>query len=276
MDYHLHTAVTVDGRMNEAEACQRAVEIGVQEIAFTNHVMLNQPDYIISPQSFLKHWENIQFCQDQYPQLCIRLGLEMDYYPNCEADIEAKIKYYEALMGRPFDLILGAIHDIRGGFFSNRTRAISFFKDRDILSTYQEYFDLVTQAVHSGLFDIIAHPDLIKKYTYELTPPIPFESYRSSVDSLISALISCEVGIEINSKGLKLPIKETYPSMEFLKQYLSRVNTSKTDPIITVGSDTHRLVEFGFGIKEIIASVKGLQVNHLVSFNRRVKTPFVI
>ena len=42
--YHLHTVVTVDANMTEAEACQRAVALGLREIAFTNHVMLAQPD----------------------------------------------------------------------------------------------------------------------------------------------------------------------------------------------------------------------------------------
>lgn len=276
MDYHLHTAVTIDGNMSEVEACTRALDIGIQEIAFTNHVMLNQPDYLITPESFLKHWESIQVCKARYPQLQIRLGIEMDYYPNQEADIGAKIQFYERLIGQPFDIILGSVHDIGGGFFSNKTKAVDFFKDRDIVPIFHEYFELATQAAESHLFDIIAHPDLIKKYTYHLTPPLPFESYKSSVDAFIAALISCGVGIEVNSKGLKLAVKETYPSREFLELYLSKVNSMGADPIITVGSDAHRVGELGFGINEMIQTLKELQVNTLVSFKRREKSPFAI
>ncbi len=276
MDYHLHTAVTIDGNMSEVEACTRALEIDIQEIAFTNHVMLNQPDYLISTESFLKHWESIQVCKECYPQLQIRLGIEMDYYPNQEADIGAKIQYYEGLIGQPFDIILGSVHDIRGGFFSNKTKAVDFFKDRDIVSIYHQYFELAAQAAESHLFDVIAHPDLIKKYSYQLTPPLPFESYKSSAEAFITALIGCGVGIEVNSKGLKLPVKETYPSKEFLKLYLSKVNSLGADPIITVGSDAHRVGELGFGITEMIETLKELQVNTLVSFKRREKSPFAI
>jgi histidinol-phosphatase (PHP family) len=276
MDYHLHTAVTIDGNMSESEACERSLAIGIQEIAFTNHVMLNQPDYQISPASFLHHWENINDCKERYPQLQIRLGIEMDYYPNRESEIETKIKDYERLMGRPFDLVLGSVHDIRGGFFSNKMHAVGFFKDRNIVSIYHEYFELLTQAVQSHLFDIIAHPDLIKKYTHELTPPVPFNSYKSSVESFITALIKFGVGIEINSKGLKRPVKEPYPSMEFLELYLSRTRTIGTDPIITLGSDAHRVDELGFGILEMTESLRLLQAKEIMSFDRRKKSPITI
>lgn len=276
IDYHLHTAVTIDGRMNEVEACARAVEMGFQEIAFTNHVMLNQPDYLMSQASFLNHWENIQACQERFPQLLIRLGIEMDYYPNRVTEIGTTIEHYEKLIGRPFDFVMGAIHEIEGGFFSNKRHAPVFFQSRDLLSLYDDYFDLVTRAVQSRLFDIMAHPDLIKKYTHEFTQAVPFERYAPAVDRLITALISSGVGIEVNTKGLKLPVKETYPSMEFLQHYLSRVNSLGSDPIITIGSDAHKVDELGFGILELTESLKNLQVNKLMSFVRREKIPINI
>jgi histidinol-phosphatase (PHP family) len=275
MDYHLHTAVTIDGNMQEVEACEHASALGIQEIAFTNHVMLNQPDYLISPTSFIKHWENIQECQKRYPQLQIRLGIEMDYYPNREGDIAVKIQNYEGLIGRPFDFILGSIHNIRGGLFSNKSAAIPFFKDREIVATYHEYFELATCTIRSRLFNIMAHPDLIKKYTNQLTPLVPFESYQDAVELFIAELVTCEVGIEINTKGLQRPVQEPYPSDEFLELYISRSRALGKDPIITLGSDAHVVKDVGFGILEIIESLKKFPVN-LVSFERRNRSPFII
>lgn len=276
MDYHLHTAVTVDGNMKEREASKRAVELGIREIAFSNHIMLNQPDYVISPVSFIKHWENIQDCMKHFPELKIRLGIEMDYYPDREIEIGDKLRYYEGLIGRRFDLVLGSIHDIRGGFFSNKEKAIIFFKDRDIVSIYQEYFHLASEAARTKLFDIIAHPDLIKKYTYQLTPPVPFESYKSSVEVFIAALIDSGVGIELNTKGLKLPVNEPYPSITLLEQYLSSIRHSGLDPIITIGSDAHKVDDLGFGIVEMIDVLRKLKVNQITRFEGREKLPIAI
>jgi histidinol-phosphatase (PHP family) len=276
IDYHLHTAVTIDGNMNEFEACERALAMGIHEIAFTNHVMLNQPNYLISSASFQKHWENIQRCKERYPRLQIRLGIEMDYYPDRETEIGATIEFYERLIGHSFDIVLGSVHEIRGGFFSNKHLAPGFFKDRDLISLYCEYFSLVTMAVKSRLYDVIAHPDLIKKYTDDLTPPVPFESYKSSVESFITMLIKCNVGIEVNTKGLKLKVKEPYPSMEFLKLYISKARSAGTDPIITLGSDAHRVDDIGFGISEMIESLHKMRVNKIASFESRKKSPITI
>ena len=77
------------------------------------------------------------------------------------------------------------------------------YKDRDLVSVYNEYFPLATRAVRSRLFDIMAHPDLIKKFTYELTPRVAFADYRAAVEPYIDALLETGVGMELNTKGLK-------------------------------------------------------------------------
>jgi histidinol-phosphatase (PHP family) len=276
MDYHLHTAVTIDGNMHEMEACERALVLGIQEIAFTNHVMLNQPDHLISPTAFTRHWESIQGYQEQYPGLRILLGIEMDYYPGREDEISDKIRFYEALIGRPFDLILGAIHDINGGFFSNRAVAVDFFKNRDLVATYREYYELAACAVRSQLFDIMAHPDLIKKYTHQLTPFVPLESYKDAIEVYIAELVACGVGIEINTKGMKLPVREAYPSNQFLELYLARVRDSGSDPLITIGSDAHKAMNIGYGFSEVYQLLQHYNVSNLVSFDKREKSPFSI
>ncbi|NJD60575.1 MAG: hypothetical protein C3F13_00405 [Anaerolineales bacterium] len=276
MDYHLHTAVTVDGNMSELEACERAMALGIQEIAFTNHVMLNQSDYLIAPDAFIRHWENIQACQARYPNIRIRLGIEMDYYPGREGEIRKKIQFYEGLINRSFDLVLGSIHDIHGGFFSNKAVAVGFFEMRDLVTTYREYYQLAACAAQSKLFDIMAHPDLIKKYTYLLTSPVPWESYADQIEAYIKELISNGVGIEINTKGLKLPVQETYPSDQFLERYLARAKELGNDPIITVGSDAHKAQDVGYGISGVIQTLQKYQVSMLTSFSHREKSAFPI
>src|SRR5512136_1794340 len=239
IDYHLHTASTIDCRMTEAQVCEQALEMGIREIAFTNHIMPNQPDYIISPKAFVAHWEQIQVCQKRHPQMKIRLGIEMDYYPRREDEIAKILQSYENLIGRPFDIVLGSIHEMDGIFFSNQKYAPSLFQDRDLVSIYCDYFKLSNKAVQSRLFDVIGHPDMIKKYTHDLTPPVPFEQYRSAVEPFLDALLISGVGIELNTKGLTLKVSEMYPSNEFLELYLSKARDCGKEPILTLGSDAH-------------------------------------
>lgn len=272
VDYHMHTAVTTDGNMNEREACERAVLQGIREIAFTNHLMLKQPKYFMSRQDCLAHWERIQECQERYPELGIRLGVEMDYYPDREQDIAATVHDYEQLLGRPFDLVLGSIHELNGIFFSNKLQAPKLYADRDPVTLYCEYFGLATQAVRSRLFDVMAHPDLIKKYTYELSPPTPFPGYRQAAELYVNALVEMGVGMELNTKGLKLKVDEAYPSNELLELYLSKAGAADVEPILTLGSDAHHMDEVGNYLLEGVAIFRSLGVKAISTFKGHVRS----
>lgn len=272
IDYHMHTAVTTDGNMSEAEACERASVLGIREIAFTNHVMLNQPKYLMSPEACLAHWERIQACQERHPQLTVRLGIEIDYYPGREQEIAAAIRAYERLLNRPLDVVLGSIHELNGIFFSNKHHAPALYQDRDLASLYSEYFLVATQAVRSGLFDVMAHPDLIKKYTYELVPRLAFADYRAAVEPYVDALLQTGVGIELNTKGLKIKLHEAYPSNEMLELYLSKARALGVDPVITLGSDAHHVDDVGGYLLEAASILRSLGVSEIARFEAHMRS----
>ncbi len=276
IDYHLHTAVTTDGRMNEAQACERAASQGIREIAFTNHVMLTEPKYIISLADFGKHWEQIQACQERYPELAIRLGLEMDYYEGREVEIAAAIEQYEAAIGRPLDLVLGAVHHINGVFFSHKEDAPAAYKNKDLVALYHDYFTLATKAIQSHLFDVMAHPDLIKKYVGEFSPYLPFEQYQDVVEPYLDALLACGVGLEVNTKGFRLKVAEAYPGIDMLKLYLSRARELGKEPVITLGSDAHRADDVGGFLVEGASMLIDLGQESVMSFEKHKPAPFMI
>ena len=55
LNYHLHTAITTDGRMTEFDAGERFISLGIHEKACNNHLMLAQPRYATSPALFVEH-----------------------------------------------------------------------------------------------------------------------------------------------------------------------------------------------------------------------------
>lgn len=269
VDYHIHTAVTVDANATEEECCQQAIALGLREIAFTNHLMLTEPDYFISPEDLVDHWAQIQLCQERYPQLTIRVGLEIDYYEGREDDIAATIQRYEDLIGRRFDFILGAIHHLNGVFFGPSRNAPALFNNQEAQNIYHDYFGLMVKAVRSGFFDVMAHPDLIKKYTGRLHPPVPFDRYRAPAESFIKSLLEVEVGIEVNTSGLRRPVGEIYPSDQLLSLYLSEAEDRGIEPIITLGSDAHRLENVGARLSEGIMALQRVDHNTITLFERR-------
>ncbi len=279
MDYHTHTGVTVDSKETENACCHRAVELGLSEIAFTNHIMLGNPDYCMTPESMKEHSENIKVCQEHYPQLNIRMGLEMDYFENQEEEIAAVIQHYEEIAGRPFDFIMGAAHYLRDVFFSSKQYAPTLFRDANnsaatgdfgpLISIYDEYFGLMRKAVESGLFQNIAHIDLIKKYSGEIYPPLKFEAYQDTALALIRSLIEKRVGIELNTKGLTFKMKEFFPSENFLKLYVSESKKHGVAPLITLGGDAHQAENIGANFSEGIQAIKQAGCKQLTGFNRK-------
>ena len=269
IDYHLHTLGTIDGKMTEEQACEQSIRMGIYEIAFTNHVMLTEPEYTIPPQEFVNHWMRIQACQSRYPELTIRLGIEMDYYEERENEVRDSIETYESLIGRPFDVILGAVHHLNDVFFSNKEHAVALFQKYEIVPLYHDYFALATKAVQSGLFDVMAHPDLIKKFMGELSPRVPFEKYHYSAELFVEALIAYDVGIEINTKGFEERGGEAYPTEEMLNLYLTKSKSIGKEPIITLGSDAHNVAIVGKCVLDGAKLLQKMGHNSVTSFIKR-------
>lgn len=273
MDYHVHTAVTVDGKMNETQACEQALAMGVREMAFTNHSMLTEPPYTITAPALVAHWEQIQQCQRRYPELKLRLGLELDYYPDRDDEITAVIRQYEQAIERPFDLVLGSIHHLNGVFFSSKVYAPQLYQGADTVKLYHDYFALATRAVRSRLYDVMAHPDLIKKYTDVFSPRVPFAAYRDAAATYVDALLDCNVGIELNTKGPVLPVGELYPSDNLLNLYLSRARARGIQPIITLGSDAHKVADVGARISDAEVALSRSNCSTVTLFEYRQRIP---
>lgn len=284
IDYHTHTAVTIDSDSTVEACCRRASELGLAELAFTNHVILGNLDYCMSPAGMQEHWRQIQESQKSYPGLTIRLGIEVDYFEGREDEIAGVIRYYEKIAGRPFDFVMGAIHYLRGIFFSSKIYAPELFgsqggagwvgSDRSIDTIYNVYFVQVGKAVRSGLFDIMAHLDLIKKYSEELSPRLSFDRYRAAAEIVVRALVESNVGIEINTKGLTMKVAELYPSGDLLSLYIAEARAHGVEPIITIGADSHHAKNVGALFEEGILALQRAGCYALTGFHLR--KPYLI
>jgi histidinol-phosphatase (PHP family) len=159
-------------------------------------------------------------------------------------------------------------------FFSSQKCAAELFEKYDIVTLYCDYFAQVTRAARSRLFDVIAHCDLIKKYTDELSPRVPFDQYRDVATALVDALLESGVGVEINTKGVKLRVGEVYPSEELLALYIAQAKARSVTPIITLGSDAHKVEDVGARFVEGVAALRRAGYSAFTLFDNRRPIPF--
>src|SRR5206468_3218933 len=100
------------------------------------------------------------------------------------------------LAAHPWDYVYGSVHFL-GAWGLDDPRYTDEYARRDIDAVYTEYFRTVEAAARTGLFDIMAHLDLVKKFghrAHRTLAPLYRRVARTLADS--------GVCVEINSAGL--------------------------------------------------------------------------
>jgi len=244
VDYHIHTSRCGHARGTMEEYVLAARSRGLKEIGFADHIPMywlpekqRDSELAMSLGELPGYVEEVYFLREKYPDMVIRLGIEADYIPGKETILNELLSRYA------FDYVLGSVHYVDGWGFDNPS-FISKYREWDIDELYRRYFRLVQQAALSGLFDVIAHPDLIKKFGYR-----PAGSLLPVYEETAKIFKKAGVCVEINMAGLRAPVGEIYPHPEFLRQ------CSKQGLKFSLGSDAHAPEQVGLGLEQALKLV---------------------
>ena len=254
-DYHLHTPLCRHATGEPVAYAGRAVEIGLAEIGFSDHSPMPQDnfdDWRMSDRQLDEYVANVRLARQRFPQLTIRLGLEVDYLPGQEAWIR------KLAARHPWDYFIGSVHYVSDSWDIDNPAKLSEWKKRDAFEVWSAYFERLAQAAMSGLFDIIGHADLPKKFGFRPTRDCG-PLYRKFI--LAAATAGCAV--ELNTAGLRKDCREIYPSAELLR--LAR----RRHVPITFGSDAHAPQEVGLNFAEAVALARLTGYTESCRFSRR-------
>ena len=72
------------------------------------------------------------------------------------------------------------------------------------------YFEPLGEAARTGMFDILAHPDLVKVWGRER--PLPDGDLRRFYDRAMDGIADSDVAVEVSTAGLRKPAGEIYPA----------------------------------------------------------------
>lgn len=250
IDYHIHTKMSGDAKGEISDCIGVAYNIGLTEIGFSDHFATIRTNCSMNQEELVQYIEEIGLYNEN-SSFPVKLGLEVDFIPNCESEIEDIVK-----LGR-FDYVIGSVHFIKNWCFDN-PKYVSAYKKWDITELNHIYFNLVNQCVKSGLFDIIGHVDLIKKFGYK--PKIDMSNIFMET---IGALKESKVCVEVNTSGLRAPCREIYPNKAFLKMcFDNRIP-------ITLGSDAHMPNEVGKNFGQALKLIKEVGYKNIARFTDR-------
>jgi histidinol-phosphatase (PHP family) len=232
VDYHMHTPLCGHAVGQPAEYVAQAKRVGLSEIGFSDHAPLVSHEdarYTMNVGQLPEYHKMVEEVQRKNPDFTIKLGLEADYIPGFEKDTK------KILEGYPYDFVIGSIHFIdRWAFDDPDPKEKVKWKDKDINTVYRDYYELLRKSARSGLFDILGHVDLVKKFGHRASADL-----SDDVKATAKVFKDSGVTVEINTSGLRKPVAEIYPSLDVLKIY------SKSDVPITFSSDSHDPADVG-------------------------------
>lgn len=273
VDYHMHLEeddwtgpcrYNVD-RIREyvAVAQQRGVdEIGISEHCHRFPQFRPVMEHLLEPEPVPgAFWlpDNFNQALDDYVEavlqaqaagLPVKLGIEVDYIPGKVDEIRSILEPY------PWDYVIGSVH-----FLDDWAIDVSpdlGWPGKDVDEVYAAYFERLGEAIGSGLFDIIAHPDLIKKFGHR-----PSYDLVAVYERLTSQLKEAGVVLELSSAGLRKPVGEPYPADVLLTM------CARAQVPVTLGSDAHRPEDVGAGFDRLVSMARRCGYRELAVFYKR-------
>ncbi|MGD1088495.1 MAG: histidinol-phosphatase HisJ family protein [Verrucomicrobiota bacterium] len=254
-DYHMHTPLCHHATGEPGEYAERALELGFQEIGFSDHSPMLRDDFDNWRMRFDQldeYVEKIREAQKNFPRLAIRLALEVDYLPGGEDWIR------ELAARHPWDYFIGSVHYVSDSWDIDNPHKISEWKNRDAFEVWKIYFERLTLAAESKLFEIIGHVDLPKKFGHR-----PARDCTPLYKTFLDAAKRHNCAIELNTAGLRKDCEEIYPSREIL-----HLAFEKGVPI-TFGSDAHAPEEVGMNFAEAIQLAREVGYSSCCKFTKR-------
>ncbi|MGB1803045.1 MAG: PHP domain-containing protein [Miltoncostaeaceae bacterium] len=273
-DYHLHLQPDgpeareadrhrwdADGGARSTAWIARYVEAAraraVDEIAITEHVhrFREVRDWHPNPwwqaeatEDLAEHCAAIDRARDA--GLPVLLGIEMDWIPGRADDIRA------LLASQPFDIVLGSVHWL--GDLAVDHPDYPCWDSLGAGETWGRYLDELAAAAGSGLFDVLAHPDLPKVFG----TPMP-ERLTARRDEVIAQIAESGVAVECSSAGLRKPCRALYPDPDWLAAF------RRAGVPVTLASDAHRPEDVARDYPTAVAALRGAGYETITRFRGR-------
>ncbi len=177
----------------------------------------------------------------------------MDYLPGHE-------DWIRKLAARhPWDYFIGSVHYVSDSWDIDNPAKLSEWKKRDAFEVWSAYFERLTQAAESKLFQIIGHADLPKKFGIR-----PAQDCRPLYEHFLNAAAKAGCAIELNTAGLRKDCREIYPCAGIAPAGAAQ----KQCPSPLVPTRTRRQ-EVGMNFAEAVALARSVGYTETCRFNRR-------
>lgn len=266
-DYHVHLRPDEPGTSadryfvaaNAERYRQAAAARGIAELGVSEHIYRFEQALEVWQHPFWQAQasEDIDaYCQFVREQTDLKLGIEADFIPGREDQMG------NLLEARGWDYVVGSVHFVRD-------HAVDMPGDWDVWRTtfespekvWRRYFETLGECARSGLYDILAHPDLVKVWGRDR--PRPEGDLRRYYELALEGIVESGIAVEVSTAGLRKPVGERYPAEGFLELLL------ENGCPVALSSDAHLPEHVGFDYEQTVEWLAGFGVTELAVFEKR-------
>jgi histidinol-phosphatase (PHP family) len=264
-DYHVHlrpdghdaTPAEYHTQANAERYRAAAQERGIAELGVSEHIYRFSQALDIWRHPF---WE--QFAHDDLDEYCVfvrehtdlRLGIEADFVPGGEDRLAGLLE------ARDLDYVVGSVHFLRDGAVDMDDYSV-WDSGRSVEEIWRRYFQTIGESAASGLFDVLAHPDLVKYWSPTRGErPLPEGDLRRYYELAIDGIAESGIAVEVSTAGLRKPVGEMYPAPAFLAMCL------EAGAPVALSSDAHRPQDIGADYDRALEMLSDLGVTELCVF----------
>ena len=210
VSYHNHT-IWSDGHAALPELIESARGAGVDELGISDHFAVTpdgqSPFWSIKPEKLDAYVEDVLLSARNTNVPTIRLGIEVDYFPETLDESISLLKPY------PFDFIIVSVHFINEFAIDLNSGSWEALSREERNQTWRSYWNHIATAAQSGHFDFVGHFDLPKKYNF-----YPDVDLRTDALAALDAVAAADMALEINTSGWHKPVREAYPEFFYIKE----------------------------------------------------------
>ncbi len=266
-DYHMHTYYSDDSQYEMEKAVKKAIELGLNEICFTDHVdygiKLEHEDYMrlneeerknrVANVDYEHYFEEIHQLQVKYKdRITIKQGMELGIQTHTIPAFQTLFNRYD------FDFIILSCHQVEDKEFWTQ----DFQKGRSQQVYNERYYEEILNVIKVYKdYSVLGHLDLLKRY--DLKGEYPFEKTKEIITEILKIVIADKKGIEINTSSFYYGLNDLMPSKNILKLYHDLGGT-----ILTIGSDSHKEEQVGAHIEEIHEELKKIGFKQICTFDK--------
>ncbi|HEY6780127.1 MAG TPA: histidinol-phosphatase [Thermoleophilaceae bacterium] len=269
-DYHVHLRPddedTPAARYFTAANAERyreaASERGIGELGVAEHVHRFVQSLDVWTHDWWRLWAHDdidEYCAFVREQTDLKLGIEADFVAGREDRMASLLE------ARDWDYVVGSVHFLRDEAIDLRGvpgwEHTDIWRSNDPDKVWARYFETLGEAARSGMFDILAHPDLVK--VWGKGAPRPDGDPRRFYERAMDGIADSDVAIEVSTAGLRKPVGEIYPDAAFLELCLEAGRP------VALSSDAHLPEHLGYEYERAVEWLQELGVGEVAVFERR-------